>query len=111
MWYEPILALDLVPDGGDPGRPDYYPTVTGLTYEAFEPMALSVLERIADEIEERFEVRRLAVVHDRPEQPRQHPRGAQLAVAGHQQRPQLVERRTQLGDQLRLHVDPSLLCR
>jgi molybdopterin synthase catalytic subunit len=38
-------------------------TVTGLTYEAFEPMALSVLDAIADEIEERFGVRRLAIVH------------------------------------------------
>jgi molybdopterin synthase catalytic subunit len=38
-------------------------TVTGLTYEAFEPMALSVLDQIADEIEARFGVRRLAVVH------------------------------------------------
>jgi molybdopterin synthase catalytic subunit/molybdopterin converting factor small subunit len=37
--------------------------VTGLSYEAFEPMALSVLEQIADEIEARFGVRRLAVVH------------------------------------------------
>lgn len=25
-------TLDLVPDGGDAGRPDYYPTITGLTY-------------------------------------------------------------------------------
>ncbi len=38
-------------------------TVTGLTYEAFEPMALAVLEGIADEIEARFGVRRVAVVH------------------------------------------------
>jgi molybdopterin synthase catalytic subunit len=38
-------------------------TVSGLTYEAFEPMALAVLEQIADEIESRFGVRRLAVVH------------------------------------------------
>lgn len=37
--------------------------VTGLTYEAYEPMALSTLEAIADEIEARFDVRRLAVVH------------------------------------------------
>jgi len=37
--------------------------VTGLTYEAFEPMALSVLAQIADEIEARFGVRRLAIVH------------------------------------------------
>ena len=37
--------------------------VTGLSYEAFEPMALAVLEKIADEIESRTGVRRLAVVH------------------------------------------------
>ena len=37
--------------------------VTGLSYEAFEPMALSVLEDIADEIEARLGVRRLALVH------------------------------------------------
>jgi molybdopterin converting factor subunit 1 len=38
-------------------------SVAGLEYEAFEPMAASVLEQIADEIEERFGVRRLAIVH------------------------------------------------
>jgi molybdopterin synthase catalytic subunit/molybdopterin converting factor small subunit len=38
-------------------------TVTGLTYEAFEPMALAVLDQIADEIEVRFGVRRLAILH------------------------------------------------
>lgn len=37
--------------------------VNGLSYEAFEPMAVAVLEQIADEIEARFDVRRLAVVH------------------------------------------------
>jgi MoaE-MoaD fusion protein len=37
--------------------------VEGLSYEAFEPMALSVLEQVADEIETRFGVRRLAIVH------------------------------------------------
>jgi molybdopterin synthase catalytic subunit len=37
--------------------------VTGLAYEAFEPMALAVLGEIADEIEARFGVRRLAIVH------------------------------------------------
>ncbi|MEX1336501.1 MAG: molybdenum cofactor biosynthesis protein MoaE [Candidatus Limnocylindrales bacterium] len=37
--------------------------VTGLDYEAFEPMAISVLEQIADEIEDRFGVLRMAVVH------------------------------------------------
>lgn len=38
-------------------------TVTGLTYEAFEPMVVSVLGEIADEIEARFDVLRLAIVH------------------------------------------------
>jgi molybdopterin synthase catalytic subunit len=38
-------------------------SVSGLTYEAFEPMALSVLDAIAGEIERRFGVRRLAIVH------------------------------------------------
>jgi molybdopterin synthase catalytic subunit len=37
--------------------------VVGLTYEAFEPMVLAVLEEIADEIETRFGVRRIAMVH------------------------------------------------
>ncbi len=37
--------------------------VTGLTYETFEPMAVSTLGHIADEIEARFGVRRLAIVH------------------------------------------------
>jgi MoaE-MoaD fusion protein len=37
--------------------------VVGLDYEAFEPMALAVLGDIADEIEARFEVGGLAIVH------------------------------------------------
>ncbi len=37
--------------------------VRGLEYEAFEPMVLAVLGEIADEIEARFGVRRLAIVH------------------------------------------------
>ena len=37
--------------------------VTGLTYEAFESMAIAVLGEIADEIELKFGVRRLAIVH------------------------------------------------
>lgn len=37
--------------------------VSGLSYEAFEPMVISVLETIADEIEDRFGVRRLAILH------------------------------------------------
>ena len=37
--------------------------VDELDYEAFEPMALTVLDRIADEIEARFGVARIAIVH------------------------------------------------
>jgi molybdopterin synthase catalytic subunit len=37
--------------------------VQALEYEAFEPMVLAVLAEIADEIEARFAVRRLAIVH------------------------------------------------
>lgn len=37
--------------------------VIGLSYEAFEPMVLSVLNDIADEMESRFGVRRIAIVH------------------------------------------------
>ena len=37
--------------------------VRGLEYEAFEPMALAVLAEIADEIEARFGVRRIGIVH------------------------------------------------
>lgn len=37
--------------------------VAGLSYEAFEPMALSVLETIADEMGERFGVHRLGIIH------------------------------------------------
>jgi molybdopterin synthase catalytic subunit/molybdopterin converting factor small subunit len=38
-------------------------SVVGLTYEAYEEMALAVLESIADEISERFGVTGLAIVH------------------------------------------------
>ena len=37
--------------------------VDGLEYEAFDTMAVSVLGEIADEVEARFGVRRLAIVH------------------------------------------------
>jgi MoaE-MoaD fusion protein len=37
--------------------------VEELEYEAFEPMALGILAEIADEIEARWDVRRLAIVH------------------------------------------------
>ena len=43
--------------------------VRGLEYEAFEPMALAVLGDIADEIAERFGVRRVAIVHRTGEVP------------------------------------------
>ena len=38
-------------------------TVAGLSYEAFEPMAVAVLDAIADEIEARTGVCRLAIIH------------------------------------------------
>jgi MoaD family protein len=38
-------------------------SVVKLEYEAYESMALAVLDRIADEIEQRFRVRRLAISH------------------------------------------------
>jgi MoaE-MoaD fusion protein len=37
--------------------------VIGLDYEAFETMALAVMDAICSEIEQRFDVRRLAIVH------------------------------------------------
>jgi MoaE-MoaD fusion protein len=43
--------------------------VVALDYEAFEPMALAVLEAIADEIEARFGVRRIAILHRTGEVP------------------------------------------
>ena len=44
-------------------------SVEGLSYEAHEPMALAVLERIADEIRDRFDVDRVAIVHRTGEVP------------------------------------------
>ena len=38
-------------------------SVEGLSYEAFEPMALDVLVAIADEIADRFSVSRIAILH------------------------------------------------
>jgi molybdopterin synthase catalytic subunit len=43
--------------------------VEGLAYEAFEPMALEVLDAIADELAERFEVHRVAILHRTGEVP------------------------------------------
>jgi len=57
--------------------------VQGLSYEAFEPMALAVLEEIADEIEARFGVRRLAIVHRIGEVPLGDTSVVVVAVAPH----------------------------
>jgi molybdopterin converting factor subunit 1 len=57
--------------------------VQALSYEAFEPMALAVLEEIADEIEERFGVRRLAIVHRTGEVPLGDTSVVVVAVAPH----------------------------
>ncbi len=57
--------------------------VEGLEYEALEPMALAVLETIADEIAERFGVERLAVVHRLGPVPLGEPSIAVVAVAPH----------------------------
>lgn len=43
--------------------------VQALDYEAFEPMALAVLDQVADEIAERFGVTRLAILHRTGEVP------------------------------------------
>ena len=57
--------------------------VQALAYEAFEPMALAVLEEIADEIEARFGVRRLAIVHRTGEVPLGDTSVVVVAVAPH----------------------------
>jgi molybdopterin converting factor subunit 1 len=57
--------------------------VDSLSYEAHEPMALRVLETIADEIETRFGVRRLAIVHRLGDVPLGVPSIAVVAAAPH----------------------------
>jgi molybdopterin synthase catalytic subunit len=57
--------------------------VEGLSYEAHEPMALSVLERIAAEISERFAVERIAIVHRTGEVPLGEASVAVVAVSPH----------------------------
>jgi MoaE-MoaD fusion protein len=57
--------------------------VDSLEYEAHEPMALAMLERIADEIAERFGVVRLAIVHRTGEVPLGQPSVAIVAVSPH----------------------------
>ncbi|HSL33490.1 MAG TPA: molybdenum cofactor biosynthesis protein MoaE [Candidatus Limnocylindrales bacterium] len=58
-------------------------SVEGLEYESHEPMALAVLERIADEIAERFDVERIAIVHRTGEVPLGEASVAVVAVSPH----------------------------
>jgi MoaD family protein len=58
-------------------------SVESLAYEAHEPMALAMLDRIADEIAERFGVVRLAIVHRTGDVPLGEPSVAVVAVAAH----------------------------
>jgi molybdopterin converting factor subunit 1 len=57
--------------------------VESLSYEAHETMALTMLSRIADEIEERFGVGRLAIVHRTGEVPLGEPSVVVVAVSPH----------------------------
>jgi molybdopterin synthase catalytic subunit len=57
--------------------------VEALEYEAHESMALRMLERIADEIAERFDVHRVAIVHRLGEVPLGEVSVAVVAVAAH----------------------------
>jgi MoaE-MoaD fusion protein len=57
--------------------------VDSLAYEAHESMALRVLEQIADEIAERFEVERIAIVHRTGDVPLGHASVAIVAVSPH----------------------------
>jgi molybdopterin synthase catalytic subunit len=58
-------------------------SVEGLEYEALEPMAIRVLEDIADEVELRFGVSRLAIVHRVGAVPLGEPSVAIVACAAH----------------------------
>jgi molybdopterin converting factor subunit 1 len=57
--------------------------VEGLTYESLPEMALAILSEIADEIESRFGVQRLAIVHREGEVPVGEPSVAIVACAPH----------------------------
>ena len=57
--------------------------VESLTYEAHESMALAVIEQIAEEIERRFGVTRLAIVHREGPVPLGEPSVAIVACAPH----------------------------
>jgi MoaD family protein len=58
-------------------------SVEQLTYEAHELMALEVLGAIADEVRDRFDVERLAIVHRTGDVPLGEPSVAVVAVAPH----------------------------
>jgi molybdopterin converting factor subunit 1 len=58
-------------------------TVEALEYEAFEPMAITVLGQIADEIETRWGVRRVAIVHRTGPVPLGEPSILVVAAAPH----------------------------
>jgi molybdopterin converting factor subunit 1 len=58
-------------------------SVEALTYEALEPMALAVMTEIADEIEERFGVTRLAIVHREGDVPLGEPSVAIVTASPH----------------------------
>jgi MoaE-MoaD fusion protein len=57
--------------------------VDALEYEAFEPMAISILAEIANEIEARWAVRRLAIVHRTGPVPLEQPSILVVAAAPH----------------------------
>jgi molybdopterin converting factor subunit 1 len=57
--------------------------VEGLEYEALEPMALRILEAIADEVADRFGVTRLAIVHRVGDVPLGEPSVAIVVCAPH----------------------------
>lgn len=57
--------------------------VQALTYEALAPMALAVMAEIADEIEARFGVTRIAIVHREGEVPLGEPSVAIVAASPH----------------------------
>lgn len=58
-------------------------SVESLGYEAHEQMAIAMLERIADEIAERFGVERIAILHRTGEVPLGEPSVAVVAVSPH----------------------------
>ena len=58
-------------------------SVEALTYEALSPMALAVMAEIADEIEARFGVTRLAIIHREGDVPLGEPSVAIVAASPH----------------------------